>query len=51
LQYDPKSKLMFCDICVSAQVGSWLSKLAPENGTWWFFWLLLFGSQCSPWIS
>ena len=22
LQYDPKSKLMFCDICVSAQVGS-----------------------------
>jgi hypothetical protein len=36
LQYDPKSKLMFCDICVSAQVGSWLSKLAPENGTWWF---------------
>ena len=30
LRYDPKSKLMFCDICVSAQVG----KLAPENGTW-----------------
>ena len=35
-------------ILIGSYYGSWLSKLAPENGTWRFFWLLLFGSQSSP---
>ena len=38
-------------LLVKILAGSWLSKLAPENGTWRFFWLLLFGSQSSPWIT